>query len=141
MSSFFVLSEDKHIVVDAQFTGYVVFYRKSSDAAVAAIQDGLFSKLIENALKLKLQQFLFVDLNAKGQRFSVLKKAVEIRKCFLFGIHEKEAGLNIDIPSYQLTEISGIEFLKADTPEVLEQDKHKKSLLWQQLQTAFKLTA
>jgi len=140
MSTFFLLSEDKNMVVGAQFAGYVVFYRKSNNISDMEVQNSLFSKLIENALKLKLEQFLFVDLNAKTQRFSVINKAVEVRKCFLFGVSEREVGLNMDIPLYQLMNVSNIEFLRADAPEVLENDKHKKSQLWQQLQLAFKLT-
>jgi hypothetical protein len=139
MNSFFVLSSDKNIAVDAQYAGYVIFYRKSKDAVVAEIQTSLYTKLIENALKLKLVNFLFIDINTQKVRFSGIKKALEIRKCFLFGVDEKEVGINFDIPPYHLTALASVEFLKADAPEKLESDKHLKNKLWTQLQTAFKL--
>jgi hypothetical protein len=38
-----------------------------------------------------------------------------------------------------LITVGETEFLKADTPEVLEQEKQLKNQLWKQLQIAFKL--
>ena len=71
------------ISIDSDYTGFVIFYKKSKDATIAEIQSALYSKLIENALKLKLQNFLFIDINEQKVRFSVLKKSTNIQKCFL----------------------------------------------------------
>ena len=139
MNSFFVLNKSQQISTTEHYAGYVIFYKKSEEESVAQIQTNLYTKLIENALKLKLDNFLFIDVSKQKERFSELKKSVAIEKCFLFGVNEKEVGINFDIPLYQLTTITSIEFLKVDAPEILEVDKKLKNLLWTQLQISFKL--
>lgn len=138
MNSFFVLHTTSNPSAEETYSGYVVFYKKSKDASVAEVQTGLLTKLIENGLKLKSENFLFIDMNEQKIRFSVLKKSFEIQKCFLFGVQEREIGINFDIPVYHLTRIAGIDFLKADAPEILESDKNLKNKLWTQLQISFK---
>ena len=104
---------------------------------MAEVQSGLLTKLIENGLKLKSENFFFVDINEQKERFTVLKKSIEIQKCFLFGVQEKEVGINFDIRLYHLTKVAGVDFLKADAPEILEKDKNLKNKLWTQLQISF----
>lgn len=140
MPSYFVLSDNKPIVSDEQYSGYVLFYKKSTDAATASIQDNLFLKLIEQALKLNLNQFLWVDIAKNQTRFSTIIKNVSVQKCFLFGVSEKEIGLNIDLPLYQLKKIKDIEFIKSDTPEEMEKNKALKSQLWSQLVISFNIS-
>lgn len=140
MPSYFVLSDNKPIVPDEQYSGYVLFYKKSTDAATASIQDNLFLKLIEQALKLNLNQFLWVDIAKNQTRFSTIIKNVSVQKCFLFGVSEKEIGLNIDLPLYQLKKIKDIEFIKSDTPEEMEKNKALKSQLWSQLVISFNIS-
>ncbi len=140
MPSYFVLSDNKPIVPDKQYSGYVLFYKKSTDAATASIQDNLFLKLIEQALKLNLNQFLWVDIAKNQTRFSTIIKNVSVQKCFLFGVSEKEIGLNIDLPLYQLKKIKDIEFIKSDTPEEMEKNKALKSQLWSQLVISFNIS-
>lgn len=139
MNSFFVLNTPGQVSVNAQYAGYVIFYKKSKDAATAEIQLSLLSKLIENGLKLSTENFLFIDTSSPHARISSLKKSLEIKKCFFFGVLEKEIGINIDIPLYQLVEVGETEFLKADAPEMLEKEKLLKNQLWKQLQISFKL--
>lgn len=139
MNSFFIINDNQQISIDAQFAGYVVFYKKSKEESVATIQDTLYTKLIENALKLKLAQFLFVDISTNTVRFSALKKVLDIHKCFLFGVKEHEIGVNFDLEPYRLTHVASVDFLKTDAPEVLENDKVLKNKLWTQLQISFKL--
>lgn len=139
MNSFFVLHNSTSISINSNYAGFVIFYKKSKDAAIDEMQSGLYSKLIENALKLKLENFLFIDINEQKERFSVLKKSTEIQKCFLFGVKESEVGINFDIPLYKLITIAAVEFLKVDAPEILEKDKNLKNQLWTQLQISFKL--
>jgi hypothetical protein len=138
MNSFFVLPTTTNLSAGASYSGYVIFYKKNKDASVAEVQIGLLTKLIENGLKLKSENFLLIDLNEQKERFSVLKKSIGIQKCFLFGVQEREVGINFDVPVYHLTRISGIDFLKADAPEILENDKNLKNKLWIQLQISFK---
>ncbi|HQG37869.1 MAG TPA: hypothetical protein PLK15_01955 [Chitinophagales bacterium] len=140
MSTFFVLSDNKPIVPDEQYSGYVLFYKKSTNAATASIQDNLFLKLIEQALKLNLNQFLWVDITKNQTRFSTIIKNVSVQKCFLFGVSEKEIGLNIDLPLYQLKKIKDIEFIKTDSPEDMENNKALKSRLWSQLVISFNIS-
>jgi len=140
MSTFFVLSDNKPIVPDEQYSGYVLFYKKSTDTATASIQDNLFLKLIEQALKLNLNQFLCVDITKNQTRFSTIIKNVSVQKCFLFGVSEKEIGLNIDLPLYQLKKIKDIEFIKTDSPEDMENNKALKSRLWSQLVISFNIS-
>lgn len=140
MSTFFVLSDNKPIVPDEQYSGYVLFYKKSTDTATASIQDNLFLKLIEQALKLNLNQFLWVDIAKNQTRFSTIVKNVSVQKCFLFGVSEKEIGLNIDLPLYQLKKIKDIEFIKTDSPEDMENNKALKSRLWSQLVISFNIS-
>jgi hypothetical protein len=140
MSTFFVLSDNKPIVPDEQYSGYVLFYKKSTNAATASIQDNLFLKLIEQALKLNLNQFLWVDIAKNQTRFSTIIKNVSVQKCFLFGVSEKEIGLNIDLPLYQLKKIKDIEFIKTDSPEDMENNKALKSRLWSQLVISFNIS-
>lgn len=140
MSTFFVLSDNKPIVPDEQYSGYVLFYKKSTDTATASIQDNLFLKLIEQALKLNLNQFLWVDITKNQTRFSTIIKNVSVQKCFLFGVSEKEIGLNIDLPLYQLKKIKDIEFIKTDSPEDMENNKALKSRLWSQLVISFNIS-
>jgi hypothetical protein len=139
MNSFYLLTPSGQIAVSDQYAGYVIFYKKSAENSIAAIQENLFLKLIENGLKLKMEQFLFIDITNRQERISSLKKSIDIQKCFLFGVNEKQIGINFDIPLYTLTTVGTTEFLKADTPEVLEQEKQLKNQLWKQLQIAFKL--
>lgn len=140
MNSFFVLNSTTSLSVSEQYAGCVIFYKKSKEADVAAIQANLFSKLIENALKLSLDNFLFIDISDRKERFSKIRKEMDVKKCFLFGVNEIEVGINFDIPSYELITISDIEFLKTDAAEVLEREKHLKNKLWVQLQISFKLS-
>jgi hypothetical protein len=139
MNSFYLLTPSGQIAASDQYAGYVIFYKKSVENPIAAIQESLFLKLIENGLKLKMEQFLFVDITNRQERISSLKKSIDIQKCFLFGVKEAEIGINFDIPLYSLITVGETEFLKADTPEVLEQEKQLKNQLWKQLQIAFKL--
>ncbi len=139
MDSFFILNSSGKISTAENYAGFVIFYKKSKDVEIAEIQINLYLKLIENALKLKMENFLFIDVNEHKERFSSLRKSISIQKCFLFGVEESEIGINFKIPMYQLTQFSEIEFLKVDTPELLEQNKNMKNKLWVQLQISFKL--
>jgi hypothetical protein len=139
MDTLFILTAGQHITVSDDYQGYVVMYKKHTDAALAAKQETLLQKLIENGLKLNLSNFLLVDLNTAPMRFSVLNKQLAIKKCILMGITEKEIGLNMTLRPYQLTEISGIQFIKCDSPEKLDDNNTLKSALWKQLQHAFNL--
>jgi hypothetical protein len=73
MNAFYVLTPSGKITVSEQYAGYVIFYKKSVENSIAAIQEGLFSKLIENGLKLKIEQFLFIDISTQPERISSLK--------------------------------------------------------------------
>ncbi len=140
MNDFFVLNNgNDETVVNEQFAGYVVFYKKSKEEKIAEIQSNLLNKLIQNALKLNLDNFLFIDLNTQKIRLASLRKSIKIEKCFLFGVQEAEIGTNIVIPNYQLILVADIQFLKVDAPEKLEQNKPLKNQLWEQLQISFKL--
>ncbi|MEN9448272.1 MAG: hypothetical protein RJA25_1562 [Bacteroidota bacterium] len=141
MDTFFVLNDKEDFKTDPQYAGNVIFYKKSKDASIAAVQQDLFSKLISKALQLPLQQFLFIDVASTSPRFATIHKEIGIKKCFLFGVNENEIGLNATIPFYQLTKIINTDFIKADAPEVLEKDKNKKSKLWQQLLITFNIQA
>ena len=139
MNEFFVLNNTSDFMVSDEFSGYVIFYRKSKVVDVAMIQENLFQKLIQNGLKLAMQNFLLEDVNEHKTRLSILQKKMEVTKCLLFDVKEIEVGINFDIPLYKLITLSGIEFLKADAPEVLEQNKNLKNKLWTQLQLSFKV--
>lgn len=138
MNSFFVLKNTSDITVSPEYSGYVVFYKKDKDPVVVEVQTGLLQKLIANGLKLKLENFLLVDVSEQSVRLSQLKKTLALKKCFLFGVKENEIGINFDISPYKLLKVSNIEFLKVDAPEVLEQKKDLKNRLWEQMQLAFK---
>lgn len=139
MKSFFLLNDENEIKVNENFAGYLIFYHKNQDPAVAEIQLNLFSKLIENGLKLKMDNFLVVDFSSNKNRLSTYIKKLNISKCFLFGVSQGEIGINVEIPMYNLTTVGTIEFLKADAPEKIETSKNLKSGLWTQLQLSFKL--
>lgn len=140
MDNFFVLNHvNNEFNVEGDFAGYVIYYRKSTDIKVAEVQLNLLNKLIQNALKLTLSHFLFIDLNTQNIRLSVLRKTLDVNKCFLFGINESEIGINFNIPDYKIKTIAGIEFLKIDIPEKIEQDAKLKTQLWKQLQILFKI--
>ena len=139
MSTFFILNSSDETVLPDVKSDFVIFYKKSKEEAQANIQNELFSKLIINALKLKLEDFLFVDISKPFMRFAAIHKNITIKKCFLFGVSEKEVGINFDIPMYNLLSINDIDFIKADTAEKLEADKQLKSQLWNQLVLTFKL--
>jgi hypothetical protein len=131
------MNETKGFESLENFAGYVIFYRKSREEKIAQIQVNLMEKLILNGLKLNLDNFLFIDLNSNPLRISKLKKQIPLKKCFLFGVKESEIGINFDVNAYQLITVSGIQFLKADAPEILESDKNLKNKLWAQLQISF----
>ncbi|MDB5226106.1 MAG: hypothetical protein JWN78_299 [Bacteroidota bacterium] len=138
MNNFFVLKNSGGILVPAEFAGYVVFYKKDKDAAIAEIQRSLLEKMICNGLKLKLENFLFIDISEQPVRLSELKKTLTLKKCFLFGVKENEIGINFDATPYKILNVSNIEFLKVDAPEILEQKKDLKNRLWEQIQLSFK---
>lgn len=139
MEEFYVLNDRAPVIVPENFKGYVIFFRKNKDTEMANVQLNLLHKLIHNGLKMEVSDFLLADLNEHPLRISVLQKNVSVLKCFLFGVEEKEVGMNFDAPMYQLITVAGIEFLKADAPETLEQNKNLKNKLWSQLQTSFNL--
>jgi len=139
MNDFFVLNNTHNITVKHDFSGNVIFYKKSKEQSVVEIQHNLLDKLIQNALKLSLDNFIFVDLNEQKIKLHELRKMATVEKCFLFGVNESEIGTNIVIPKYQLLTIAAIQFLKIDAPEIIESNKNLKSKLWEQLQIAFKL--
>ena len=140
MSTFFIWNGNKPTDLEISYPNYILFYKKSKEATIATIQDNLFSKLIEQALKLNKNQFLWVNVAAENTRFSTILKNNPVQKCFLFGVTEKEVGLNMTLPLYQLQKLKDIEFLKVDAPETLEQDKLLKSKLWSQLVISFKIS-
>ena len=139
MSRFFILNSSDIPQVPEAFSGYVIFYKKSNDPAEAEVQMNLMQKLIENGLKLKMDNFLFIDILEHPTRITALKKQMDLTKCFLFGVQENEVGLNASIPLYQLVQISSMDILKSDTPELLEKNSALKSKLWKQLQISFNL--
>lgn len=140
MNNFFVLNNsNENIAVNENFAGYIIFFKKNKDDNIASIQLNLLIKLIENALKLSLDNFLFVDLNTQKVRLSELRKLIKVNKSFLFGVNESEIGINIAISNYQLNSIADIEFLKADALEIIEKNTKLKAQLWQQLQISFKI--
>lgn len=140
METYFIWNASEMPALPEQYAGYVICYRKNEDAAKATEQAHLFQKLIRNGLKLTEANFLFIDLNEHKIRLSDLQKSVPLSKCFLFGVQEKEAGIHADLPPYQLVEFNGIDFIKCDAPEILEQHKNLKNKLWTQLQLSFKLS-
>lgn len=139
MSRFFVLNSSAIPQIPDAFLGYVIFYKKCKDPAEAEIQMKLMQKLIENGLKLKMDNFLFIDILEHPARITALKKQMNLTKCFLFGVQENEVGLNAVIPIYRLVQIASLDVLKSDAPELLEKNSALKSKLWKQLQISFNL--
>lgn len=140
MDNFYVLNKSVDFTnVNEYFAGYVLFFKKSKDEKTVEIQLSLLNKLIQNALKLNVDNFLFIDLNTQNVRLATLRKSIKIEKCFLFGVQEAEIGTNIVISNYQLKSVADIQFLKVDAPEKLEQNKTLKNKLWEQLQISFNL--
>ena len=58
-------------------------------------------------------------------------------KVVLFGMSTAEIALPIRFPNYQVQSFQGVQYLCADTLEVLEQDKNLKAILWKFLQQLF----
>jgi hypothetical protein len=139
MDEFYVLNRQDALQLPEKYEGYVIYYKKSKDEKTALIQQNLFVKLIENALKLSTQNFLFADVSSGTLRLSEIQRSAPVKKCFLFGVNEREIGTNFDANSYRLTTVSGIQFLKADAPEIIESDKNLKNKLWTQLQLSFNI--
>ncbi|MFN8238533.1 MAG: hypothetical protein U0T77_10220 [Chitinophagales bacterium] len=139
MSSFFVLNSTAIPFIPESFSGAVIFYKKSKEPAVAEAQMGLMQKLIENGLKLSMENFLFIDILEHPVRITALRKHANLTRCFLFGVLENEVGLNASIPLYQLVQLASMDILKSDAPEILEKNSALKSKLWKQLQISFKL--
>ena len=139
INEFFVLQNNDNITVKEEFSGFLVFYKKSKDEKTAEIQHNLFAKLIQNGLKLSLDNFLFIDFNDQKVRLTTIRKSFKIEKCFLFGINEAEIGINIVIPNNQFTTVADIEFLKTDSPEKLEENSVLKTKLWNQLKISYKI--
>lgn len=141
MNDFYILNNAHTITAKQDFLGNIIFYKKSKQQNVAETQHNLLDKLIQNALKLSLDNFIFIDLNEQQIKLHELRKIAKVEKCFLFGVNESEIGTNIVIPTYQLVTIAAIQFLKIDAPETIEANKNLKSKLWEQLQIAFKLVS
>lgn len=140
MSKLFVINENKEITHDNLYDGFVFFYKKSKDAAIAEAQTMLFSGIIEKGLKYKTQQFLWVDISTNPvYRFINIKNTIGIKKCFLFGVDENEIGLNMKIPVYKLETVNNVDFIKCDAPEVLAKNAKLKSNLWNEIQKSFNL--
>lgn len=117
--------------------GYILVYRKHKHPEIEHIQETLLKKLIENGLKLKLSNFLIIDMETSQMRFSSIKDDAKPQKVILMGVSEQEFGLNINLQSYQLTMLSGIHFIKCDSPEKLNDSNALKTALWKQLQQSF----
>ncbi|MEZ5026585.1 MAG: hypothetical protein R2739_08405 [Chitinophagales bacterium] len=135
--SFYIINTGTSLSVEVDFKGYLIVYKKNKDDEIANAQLQLLKRLIENGLKLKMENFLFIDVANQQSRFSVWRKQIEINKCIFFGVEPSEVGLNFNLPSYKNTTFSSILFLKADAPEVLEKNSALKAKLWEQLQLAF----
>lgn len=141
MNDFYILNNAHTITVKQDFSGNIIFYKKSKQQNVAETQHNLLDKLIQNALKLSLDNFIFIDLNEQQIKLHELRKIANVEKCFIFGVNESEIGTNIVIQNYQLVKIADIQFLKIDAPETIEANKNLKSKLWEQLQIAFNLVS
>ncbi len=141
MNDFYILNNAHTITAKQDFSGNIIFYKKSKQQNVAETQHNLLDKLIQNALKLSLDNFIFIDLNEQQIKLHELRKIAKVENCFLFGVNESEIGTNIVIPNYQLVNVADIQFLKIDAPETIEANKNLKSKLWEQLQIAFKLVS
>jgi len=141
MNDFYILNNAHTITAKQDFSGNIIFYKKSKQQNVAETQHNLLDKLIQNALKLSLDNFIFIDLNEQQIKLHELRKIAKVEKCFLFGVNESEIGTNIVIPNYQLVNVADIQFLKIDAPETIDANKNLKSKLWEQLQIAFKLVS
>ena len=141
MNDFYILNNAHTITAKQDFSGNIIFYKKSKQQNVAETQHNLLDKLIQNALKLSLDNFIFIDLNEQQIKLHELRKIAKVENCFLFGVNESEIGTNIVIPNYQLVNVADIQFLKIDAPETIDANKNLKSKLWEQLQIAFKLVS
>lgn len=58
-------------------------------------------------------------------------------KLVLFGMSTAEIALPIRFPNYQVQSFQGVQYLCADSLEVLEHDKNLKAILWKSLQQLF----
>ena len=78
MEHFFVLNSENKTGISDGFLGNVFFYQKSKDELIATTQLSLIEKLIENGLKLELENVLIVDINEQKIRLNQLQKITKI---------------------------------------------------------------
>ena len=115
MEHFFVLNSENKTGISDGFLGNVFFYQKSKDELIATTQLSLIEKLIENGLKLELENVLIVDIN------------------------EQKIGLNFTLKKYHIQSINNVQFLKADIAEILDKNAALKTKFWNELKKLFNI--
>ena len=139
MENFFVLNRENKTEISDGFLGNVFFYQKSKDELIATTQLSLIEKLIENGLKLELENVLIVDIKEQKIRLNQLQKITKIECCILFGDIESEIGLNFTLKKYHIQSINNVQFLKADIAEILDKNAALKTKFWNELKKLFKI--
>ncbi len=139
MEQFFVINREKEVEISDGFLGNVFFYAKSKEDLVATAQLSLIEKLIENGLKLKLENVLIIDINEQKIRLNQLQKITKIDKCIFFGDIETEIGLNFTLKKYHIQSINNVQFLKADIAEILDKNAALKTKFWNELKKLFNI--
>ncbi|HUM51999.1 MAG TPA: hypothetical protein PK431_09295 [Chitinophagales bacterium] len=139
MEQFFVLNREKEVEISDGFLGNVFFYAKSKEELIATTQLSLIEKLIENGLKLKLENVLIIDVNEQKIRLNQLQKITKIDKCIFFGDIETEIGLNFTLKKYHIQSINNVQFLKADIAEILDKNAALKTKFWNELKKLFNI--
>lgn len=139
MEQFFILNRENSIEIKDEFLGNVFFYAKSNDVAIAQSQINLIEKLIQNGLKLQLQNVLIIDINAQKIRLNQLQKMTKIEKCIFFGDIESKIGLNFTLNKHQIQNLNQVQFLKSETAEQLEKNAALKTKFWNELKKLFNI--
>ncbi|MFN8284210.1 MAG: hypothetical protein U0U67_13405 [Chitinophagales bacterium] len=139
MEQFYVLNSENSVEIVNEFSGSVFFYARSKNENEAQIQRTLIEKLVQNGLKLELQNVLLIDINEQKIRLNQLQKMTKIERCIFFGDIESQIGLNFTLQKYHIQTVHSVEFLKADLAENLDKNAALKTKFWNELKKVFNI--
>ena len=103
-----------------------------------AEQIPFLSKILA-AVQLDMQRDVIALASTNAQSFSLsdVNTDLLIKKVIVFGFMPPHIGLQVQFQKYQLYTIGQIQYLFADSLEVIESTKANKTLLWGALQKMF----
>ena len=98
-----------------------------------------FLKKIIAAVRLEFGEDTFFRNITSAEKFSLMQicRKQQIQKVLVFGLPLSGLGFNIDLKFYDIYQNAGLQLLNCESLALIENDKQRKTALWQSLKVMF----